>query len=230
MIQRDPRPAWSLPHRLARLLLGQVLFAASIALLVRAELGNMPWDVLHEGLSVRLGWSFGTVALVIGALLLVLWLPLRVRPGVGTVTNVLVIPLVVDAALAAVPEAGGTGAAVAMLVGGTLLNAVATALYVGAALGPGPRDGLMTGLVARTGGSVRVVRAGIELAVVGVGWVLGGTLGLGTLAFALVIGPLLGWLMPRMAMPAAAPSPSGPAPRPLRRGARRAPSTSRAGA
>ncbi len=190
-----------MPHRLVRLAVGQVLFAASIALLVRAGLGNMPWDVLHQGLALQLDWSLGLVSLVVGASLLVAWVPLRVRPGIGTVTNLLLIAAGIDASLALIPEAGSVGAGVAMLVGGTLLNAFATALYVGVQLGPGPRDGLMTGLVARTGGSVRLVRAGIEVVLVAVGWALGGTLGLGTLAFALAIGPLLHWLMPRFAMP-----------------------------
>ena len=193
-----------MPHRLVRLAAGQLLFALSIALLVRAGLGNMPWDVLHQGIARAVGWSLGTTILVASIALLLLWVPLRVRPGLGTVSNVLLIAAGVDVALAVIPRAAGLPAGVALLVGGTLLNAVATALYVGTDLGPGPRDGLMTGLVARTGGSVRVVRATIEVAVVAVGFALGGTLGLGTLAFALSIGPLLGWLMPRFAMPRSA--------------------------
>ena len=190
-----------MPHRLVRLAVGQLLFAVSIALLVRAGLGNMPWDVLHQGVALRAGWSLGLTILVASAALLLLWVPLRVRPGLGTLSNVVLIAAGVDAALAVLPRASGLGAGLALLVAGTLLNAVATALYVGADLGPGPRDGLMTGLVARTGGSVRLVRAMIEVTVVAVGFALGGTLGLGTLAFALSIGPLLGWLMPRFAMP-----------------------------
>ncbi len=190
-----------MPHRLVRLAVGQLLFAVSIALLVRAGLGTMPWDVLHQGVARQVGWSLGTTILVASVALLVLWVPLRVRPGLGTLSNVVLIAAGVDAALAVIPPASGPGVGVALLVAGTLLNAVATALYVGTDLGPGPRDGLMTGLVARTGRSVRLVRATIEVTVVAVGFVLGGTLGLGTLAFALTIGPLLGWLMPRFAMP-----------------------------
>ncbi len=190
-----------MPHRLVRLAVGQLLFAVSIALLVRAGLGTMPWDVLHQGVARQVGWSLGTTILVASVALLVLWVPLRVRPGLGTLSNVVLIAAGVDAALAVIPPASGPGVGVALLVTGTLLNAVATALYVGTDLGPGPRDGLMTGLVARTGRSVRLVRATIEVTVVAVGFVLGGTLGLGTLAFALAIGPLLGWLMPRFAMP-----------------------------
>jgi uncharacterized membrane protein YczE len=162
-----------------------------MALLVRAELGVMPWDVLHQGISRSVGGSLGLVSAVVGALVLLLWVPLRQRPGVGTVSNVIVIGLSVDAALAVLPHVDDVWARSLMLVAGVLLNAVATAAYIGVRLGPGPRDGLMTGLVARTGGSVRVVRTGIEVAVVASGWLLGGTLGVGTVLYALAIGPLV---------------------------------------
>ena len=193
--------AWSLPHRLVRLVAGQLLFAVSLALLVRSEAGATPWDVLHLGLSRQLGLTVGTASFAVGVLLLLLWLPLRVRPGLGTITNVVLVSAGVDAALAVLPSADGAGAATAYVVAGVLLNAVATALYVGAGLGPGPRDGLMTGLVARTGGSVRLVRITLEVLVVATGWALGGTVGVGTLAYALGIGPVLHVLMPRLAMP-----------------------------
>ena len=203
--------AWSLPHRLVRLVVGQVLFAASLALLVRSEAGATPWDVLHLGLHRQLGVSVGTASFGVGVLLLLLWLPLRVRPGIGTLSNVVLVSVGVDAALAVLPAASGAAAATAYVVAGVLLNAVATALYVGAGLGPGPRDGLMTGLVARTGGSVRLVRITIEVLVVATGWALGGTVGVGTLAYALGIGPLVHVFMPRLAMPGRPAAPAAPA-------------------
>lgn len=190
-------------RRGVQLMAGLVLYAASIAALVHAGLGNMPWDVLSQGLSHRLGWSFGTVTIVLSVLVLGCWIPLRQRPGVGTVLNVLVIGLLVDPFLALLGRLGTPplGVAVALTAGGIVLNGLATALYIGTRLGPGPRDGLMTGLVSRTGWSVRLVRSGIEVVVVAVGWVLGGTVGLGTLAYAVGIGPLVHVLLPRFTVP-----------------------------
>jgi uncharacterized membrane protein YczE len=204
-------------RRLVQLYAGLVLYGVSMALIVRSALGNMPWDVLHQGLADRLGWSIGTAAIVVGALVLLAWIPLRQRPGLGTVSNVVVIGVAVDATLAVVPAPGDLALRVALLVSGVLLNAVATAAYIGVHLGPGPRDGLMTGLVRRTGGSVRLVRTSIEVAVVITGWLLGGTLGLGTVVYALAIGPLVQVLLPRLSVslgtrptrPAAAPPPPG---------------------
>jgi uncharacterized membrane protein YczE len=172
-----------------------------MGLLVRASLGVMPWDVLHQGLARQLGWSLGTVTVVVGALVLLAWLPLRQRPGLGTVSNVLVIGVAVDATLAVLPEITGLPGRIVLAVAGVLLNAVATAAYIGVHLGPGPRDGLMTGLVRRTGGSVRVIRTAIEVAVVALGWALGGTLGPATAAYALAIGPLVHVLLPRLSVP-----------------------------
>lgn len=186
------RPA----RRLGQLYAGLVLYGASMALMLRAGLGLDPWDVFHQGVADRTGLSFGTVVIVTGAAVLLAWVPLRQRPGIGTVSNVVVIGLAVDAALLVVPAAGPFAVQVAMLVAGIALNGVACAAYIGAGLGPGPRDGLMTGLVARTGGSVRVVRTGIELSVLAVGFALGGTVGVGTVAYALAIGPLVHALLP----------------------------------
>jgi uncharacterized membrane protein YczE len=186
-------------RRYGQLTVGLVLYAVSISMLVRGGLGNMPWDVLSEGASHRTGWSFGTLTLLISALVLLCWIPLRQRPGVGTVANVLVIGLLVDpilALLALLPSPLPLGTALALAVGGIVLNGLATALYVGAGMGPGPRDGLMTGLVRRTGRPVGLVRTSIEVAVVAVGWLLGGTLGFATLAYALLIGPLVHLLLP----------------------------------
>jgi uncharacterized membrane protein YczE len=204
-----------LPRRLIQLSAGLVLYGISMALMLSSALGNMPWDVLHQGLAGRLGWSLGTVTIAVGALVLLAWIPLRQRPGVGTVSNVVVIGLAVDAALAVIPAPSSLPVRVGLLVAGVLLNAVATASYIGVHLGPGPRDGLMTGLVRRTGGSVRLVRTTIEVVVVATGWLLGGTLGLGTVVYALAIGPLVQVLLPRLSLsPASTPTPTAAAPLP----------------
>jgi uncharacterized membrane protein YczE len=192
----------NLSRRLVQLYAGLTLYGVSMALIVRSTLGNMPWDVLHQGLAGRLGWSMGTVTIGIGALVLLGWIPLRQRPGLGTVSNVVVIGLALDAALAVVPPPPSLPLRAGLLVAGVLLNAFATAAYIGVHLGPGPRDGLMTGLVHRTGRSVRLVRTSIEVAVVVVGWMLGGTLGLGTVLYAVAIGPLVQVLLPRVSVPA----------------------------
>ena len=198
------RPA----RRLAQLYAGLVLYGVSMALQIRAGLGLDPWDVFHQGVADRTGLSFGTVVAITGAVVLLAWIPLRQRPGVGTISNVVVIAIAVDAALAALPEAGSTPVAGAMLLAGVGLNGVASGAYIGAGLGPGPRDGLMTGLVRRTGGSVRVVRTSIEVTVLAVGAGLGGTVGVGTVLYALSIGPLVHVLLPRLTVPAPAPAPA----------------------
>jgi uncharacterized membrane protein YczE len=185
---------------LTQLYLGLALYGVSMAMLVRSDLGVIPWDVLHQGIARQLGWSLGTVTIVVGAVVLLLWVPLRQRPGLGTVSNVVVVGLAVDAALAVLPAPAPLPWRVLLVVGGVVLNAVATAAYIGVHLGPGPRDGLMTGVVRRTGRSVRLVRTGIELVVVAVGWALGGTLGLGTVVYALAIGPLVHVVLPRLSV------------------------------
>jgi uncharacterized membrane protein YczE len=193
------RPAAArLPRRLTQLYAGLALYGVSMALLVRAELGVMPWDVLHQGIARHVGWSLGTVSIAVGALVLLLWVPLRERPGLGTVSNVVVIGLAVDATLAVLAPVEALPGRVALVVAGIGLNAVATAAYIGVRMGPGPRDGLMTGLVRRSGRPVRLVRTGIEVAVVATGWLLGGTLGLATVLYALAIGPLVQPLLPRL--------------------------------
>jgi uncharacterized membrane protein YczE len=189
-----------LTRRLVQLYAGLALYGASMALLVRSSLGVTPWDVLHQGLARQLGWSLGTVAIAVGALVLLAWIPLRQKPGLGTVSNVVVIGLAVDATLAVVPAPSALAARAGLVVAGVLLNAVATAVYIGFHLGPGPRDGLMTGLVRRTGRSVRLVRTSIEAAVVATGWLLGGTLGPATVLYALAIGPLVQVLLPRLSL------------------------------
>jgi uncharacterized membrane protein YczE len=187
-------------RRLVQLYVGLALYGASMALLVRSSLGVMPWDVLHQGLARQLGWSLGAVTVLVGFLVLLAWVPLRQRPGLGTVSNVVVVGVAVDGALAVLPEVGALPVRIGFAVGGIVLNAVATAAYIGVHLGPGPRDGLMTGLVRRTGGSVRVVRTSIEVVVVAAGWLLGGTLGVVTVAYALLIGPLVHLLLPRLSV------------------------------
>ena len=193
-------------RRLAQLYAGLVLYGASMALQIRAGLGLDPWDVFHQGVADRTGLSFGTVVIITGAVVLLAWIPLRQRPGFGTVSNVFVIGIAVDATLAILPHAGSAPVAVAMLLAGVGLNGLAGGAYIGAGLGPGPRDGLMTGLVRRTGGSVRAVRTTIEVGVLVVGAALGGTVGVGTLVYALSIGPLVHAFLPRLtvAVPAKA--------------------------
>jgi uncharacterized membrane protein YczE len=181
-----------------------------MALFVRSDLGVMPWDVLHQGLARHFGLTIGTWSIIIGALVLLAWIPLRQRPGLGTVSNVVVIGVVIDAALAVLPPVHLLAGRIGLAALGLLLNAVATALYIGARLGPGPRDGLMTGLVRRTGGSVRLVRTGIEVVVVLIGWALGGTLGLATAAYALAIGPLVQVFLPLLTVPEQRPVPAEP--------------------
>ncbi len=206
------------PRRLVQLYAGLALYGASMALIIRSTLGNMPWDVLHQGLAERSGLTIGVVSIVVGAVVLLAWIPLRQRPGLGTVSNVVVIGVAVDATLAVVPAPGELPLRVGLLVAGVLLNALATAAYIGVHLGPGPRDGLMTGLVRRTGGSVRLVRTSIEVVVVLTGWLLGGTLGAGTVLYALAIGPLVQLLLPPLSValpPVASPvSPASPPTRP----------------
>src|SRR5215218_8348106 len=188
-------------RRLVQLYAGLLLYGASMALQIRAGLGLDPWDVFHQGVADRTGLSFGTVVILTGAVVLLAWVPLRQRPGIGTVSNVFVIGIAVDASLALLPEAGSTPVALTMLLAGVGLNGVASGAYIGAGHGPGPRDGLMTGLVRRTGGSIRVVRTSIEVTVLAVGVALGGTVGLGTVLYALSIGPLVHVLLPRFTIP-----------------------------
>jgi uncharacterized membrane protein YczE len=178
-------------RRVPQLAIGLALYGASNALMVRARLGVAPWDVFHQGVSQRTGIDFGLVTAIVGVVVLLAWLPLRQRPGVGTIANIAVVSLAVDAVLAILPPQQALPVRVLLLVSGVVLNGLATAIYVGARLGPGPRDGLMTGLAARTGRSIRLVRTCVELTVLGVGWLLGGNVGVGTVLYAVAIGPLI---------------------------------------
>ncbi|MBX5474494.1 MAG: hypothetical protein IRZ20_05720 [Thermoleophilia bacterium] len=187
-----------LPRRLVQLYLGLVLYGLSSSLLVLAGLGLDPWDVFHQGLARHTPLAIGTWAIVVGALVLLLWIPLRQRPGIGTLSNVVVIGAVMDVVLAVTPTPRALGWRVVCLVAGVVLSGVATGAYIGAGLGPGPRDGLMTGLAAR-GHSIRVVRTAIELTVLVTGWLLGGTVGVGTVLYAVSIGPLAHVFIPLLA-------------------------------
>ncbi|MFI1567691.1 YitT family protein [Streptomyces sp. NPDC020490] len=179
-----------LGRRLIQLYSGLVLYGASSALLVEAGLGLEPWNVLHQGLAELTGLTIGAVSIVVGAAVLLLWIPLRQRPGLGTVSNVFVVGIAMDGTLALVPDAHSLAVRVPLLLGGVLLNGVATGLYIAARLGPGPRDGLMTGLHRRSGRSIRLIRTALEVAVVATGFALGGTVGVGTVLYAVSIGPL----------------------------------------
>jgi uncharacterized membrane protein YczE len=173
------------------LLIGLAGYGFSMAMMVRAGLGLDPWDVFHQGLSRHTGMTIGLASALVGVVVLLAWIPLRNRPGIGTIANVVVIAITVDAGMWLLPTPTSLPVRIAMMVGAVVFNAFSTVLYVGAGLGPGPRDGLMTGLVVRTGWSVRIVRTSIEAAVLLVGWLLGGTVGVGTVLYAFGIGPLL---------------------------------------
>jgi uncharacterized membrane protein YczE len=190
-----------LTRRLVQLYLGLALYGFSMAMMIVSGLGLNPWDVFHEGVAHRTPLTFGTVTVIVGAGVLLAWIPLRQRPGIGTVSNVVVIGIAVDVSIWALPAPDPFAVQGLFLTGGVVLNAVATAAYIGARLGPGPRDGLMTGLVRRTGRSVRLVRTSIELTVLAAGWILGGTVGAGTVLYALSIGPLVHVLLPRLTVP-----------------------------
>jgi len=199
-VPRVPSPI-ELRLRLPRLLPGLALCGAGLALMVLADLGLGPWDALHQGLSERTGVPIGTVGILVGVVVLAGWVPLRQRPGVGTLCNVVLIGLVIDALLAVAPRPHELALRAACLVAGIAAMGIGSGLYIGAGLGPGPRDGLMTGLAAR-GHSLRVARTTIELAALAAGWALGGTVGVGTLAFAFGIGPLVQASLVRLSVPA----------------------------
>jgi uncharacterized membrane protein YczE len=199
-----------LPRRLVQLMLGLFAYGAAIAILVRAGLGLNPWDVFHQGVAIRTGLSFGTVLALTGIVVLLLWIPLRQRPGIGTIANIFVIGASADLALKIVPAAGGAAAKWAMLAGGIVLLGAAGAAYLGSGLGPGPRDGLMTGLHERVGWPIRRARTAIEILVLAIGWLLGGVAGVGTIVFALAIGPVVQFFLPWFEVQGAARTPAAP--------------------
>jgi len=185
------RPA----RRFTQLAIGLAGYGASTGIMVASGLGDQPWDVFHQGLGNHLGLSFGTLSVIVGAVVLLLWIPLRQRPGIGTVGNVFVVGLTGNLTLALLPTPTALVPRIALMVVGVVLCAASSGLYIGARLGPGPRDGLMTGLAAR-GYSIRLVRTLIEVTVVVLGALLGGTLGVGTIVYALTIGPLVQLFLP----------------------------------
>lgn len=189
--------AGRLPRRLTQLAVGLALYGLTLAMMIRAVLGNAPWDVLHQGMALHLPITIGTAVIVMSVVVLLLWIPLREPPGLGTVANAIAVGLMTDLMLRVIEEPELWWQRIGLMVGGVVLNALATALYIGSQFGPGPRDGLMTGLHRRTGISLRVVRTGLEVLVVAVGWVLGGVVGVGTVLYALGIGPLVQLMLPR---------------------------------
>jgi uncharacterized membrane protein YczE len=207
-------------RRLTQLYAGLVLYGVSTALMIRSHLGSMPWDVLHQGIAGRTGLAFGWVSIGVGAAVLLIWIPLRQRPGLGTISNVLIIGPVADRTLALVPAPHPIAVRVVLLVGGIVLNGLAGGLYIGASLGPGPRDGLMTGLAARTGRSIRLIRTGIEVVVVIAGAALGGVFGAGTVLYALAIGPLVQLFLPWFTVRLSPAAGTGPRAHPTGAGAR----------
>ncbi|MFF1820918.1 YitT family protein [Kribbella sp. NPDC058245] len=188
--------AGHLPRRLVQLYVGLVLYGASMGLMVQGNLGLDPWDVLHSGIIKHIPLSFGTVVIVMSFVVLLAWIPLRQWPGLGTISNAIVIGLATDLTLSTVDRPDALWLRIVFMLAGVVVNALAGALYIGAQFGPGPRDGLMTGLVRRTGWSIRLVRTSIEIAVVAIGFALGGVIGFGTIIYALSIGPLLHWMLP----------------------------------
>ena len=183
-------------RRLLQLYIGLVLYGVSTAMFVRANLGADPWNVFHLGVAQIFSLNIGMVMIGVGALVLLLWIPLRQKPGLGTISNVIVLGLAADAALALMPPIESLVARSILLFAAILVNAIATGMYIGAGFGSGPRDGLMTGINARTGWSVRSVRTAIELTVLLAGWLMGGTFGVGTVLYALAIGPLIQLCLP----------------------------------
>lgn len=207
--------AGQMPRRLVQLLAGLALYGFSLALVLRGTLGATPWDVLSTGLIRFIPVSFGTMTIISSAFVLLLWIPLKQKPGLGTIANAFLVGIAADATLATIGEAESLWARIALMLGGIFLNGVATAMYIGSQLGPGPRDGLMTGLSRVSGKSIRLVRTGIEVTVVALGFALGGALGVATVIYALAIGPLAQWMLPwftidlKMPQPTAQDIPSG---------------------
>jgi uncharacterized membrane protein YczE len=185
-----------MPRRILQLLVGLLLYGAGCALTVQAGLGVDPWTVFAQGLSVRTGIGIGWITNIVGFFVLLLWIPLRQKPGVGTVANILLVGTSMQIVLGIVPAVTGFAAQLATLLGGILLVALASGLYIGARFGPGPRDGLMTGMNARLGWPIWLCRALVEVSVLIVGWLLGGTVGIGTVLFAVLIGPLVHLALP----------------------------------
>ncbi len=196
-----------LARRIVQLPAGLFLYGIAIAMMVEAGIGVGPWDVLSQGISRHTGIPFGWVTNIVGALVLLLWIPIRQRPGIGTLLNVLLIGPSAQFGLWLIPPQHALLVQVALFAGGLCLLAVATGLYIGARFGPGPRDGLMTGIHRRFGWRIWIVRTSIEVVVLAIGWLLGGNVGIGTVAFALLVGPMVGVTLPLLRVPDVAPAP-----------------------
>ncbi|MHB1171002.1 MAG: membrane protein YczE [Lacisediminihabitans sp.] len=194
-------PRLLLARRIAQLLVGLFLYGIAISMMIRAGIGVSPWDVLAQGVSKQTGIPFGWVTNIIGLGVLLLWIPIRQRPGIGTLLNALLIGPSAEVGLALIPAETQPWAQLLVFAGGLALVAVATGLYIGAGFGPGPRDGLMTGINRRWGWRIWIVRTSIEVTVLSIGWFLGGNVGLGTVAFALLIGPMVGVTLPLLRVP-----------------------------
>ena len=188
--------AGRLPRRLSQLIVGLTLYGLTLAMIIRGTLGNSPWDVLHQGLAEHLPISIGTAVIAMSVVVLLAWIPLREMPGLGTILNSVLVGLSADVFLGLIQAPSSPGPRWALLLVGVYLNGVATALYIGSQFGPGPRDGLMTGLHRRTGVSIQRVRTSLEVSVVVIGAVLGGTVGIGTVVYAVAIGPLVQRMLP----------------------------------
>jgi len=199
--------AGRLPRRLSQLAVGLALYGLTLGMMIRATLGNAPWDVLHQGMAMHLPITIGQAVILMSLVVLLFWIPLRELPGLGTVANSFAVGLTADLTLSLLDAPEAMWQRSLLMAGGIVLNALATALYIGSQFGPGPRDGLMTGLHRRTGVSIRTVRTGLEVGVVAIGWLLGGVVGIGTVLYALAIGPLVQVMLPRfiVELPAAKP-------------------------
>ncbi|MCU1578520.1 MAG: hypothetical protein JWP19_724 [Rhodoglobus sp.] len=200
-------PALTMARRVTQLGVGLFLYGFAIAMMIRAALGISPWDVLSQGIVFHTGLNFAIVTNVVGALVLLLWIPIRQKPGIGTVVNVLTIGPSIEVGLWMLPSPEDLVSRILLLAGGLVLLAIATGLYIGARFGPGPRDGLMTGIHKKFGWPIWAVRTAIEVTVLAIGWLLGGNVGIGTLAFALLIGPMVNITLPLLRVPSAEPAP-----------------------
>jgi len=196
-------PALTMARRVAQLLVGLFTYGFAIAMMIRAALGISPWDVLSQGIVLHTDLNYAVITNVVGALVLLLWIPIRQKPGIGTVVNVLMIGPSIEVGLWILPAGDDLVPRILLLLGGLVLLAIATGLYIGARFGPGPRDGLMTGIHRRTGWPIWAVRTSIEVTVLAIGSLLGGNVGLGTLAFALLIGPMVNVTLPLLRVPEA---------------------------
>lgn len=199
-------------RRIAQLLVGLFLYGFAIAMMVRAAIGVAPWDVLSQGISKQTGIEFGWVTNIVGAIVLLLWIPIRQKPGIGTVANVLLIGTSAQVGLTVLPEVTVLWQQVLLFAGGLALLAIATGLYIGARFGPGPRDGLMTGIHNRWGWKIWKVRTALEVSVLAIGWLLGGNVGVGTIAFAMLIGPMVNVTLPLLRVPEAKAGSAAPTP------------------